>query len=186
MSQSGLTVPASAGSLARTLASTKTPFATIYLLRVALLLCQSNTEMLRHDSKVRVPFALRAEAHSAKSVCRFAARSAAKRASLDSLPFGEEEDRTSQVRAPGGQGPVGVSVIGCRAFSSYKHWSVATARTSVGVQSKHMSVKPKTKEHLLQLHGFRSGQRRVELAKFVAPAECWLTHRSTGPVAACG
>ena len=153
---------------------------------MALLLCQSNTEMLWHVCKVRVSFALRAAAHSAKSVCRFAAQSAANRASLDSLPFGEEEDRTSQVRAPGGQGPVGVSVIGGRAFSSYKHWSVANAGTSVGVQSKLTSAKPKTKEHLLQLHGFRSGQRRVELAKFVAPAECWLTHRSTGPIAACG
>ena len=59
---------------------------------------------------------------------------------------------------------------------TYKHWSVANAGTSVGVQSKLTSAKPKTKEHLLQLHGFRFGQRRVELAKFVALAECWLTH----------
>ena len=147
---------------------------------------QSNTVALRHISKVSESFALRAAAHSAKSVCRFAAQSAANRASLDSLPLGEGQDCTSRVRAPGGQGPVGVSVIGGRAFSSYKHRSVANARTSVGVQSKHTSSKPKTKEHLLQLHGFRFGQRRVELAKFVAPAECWLTHRSTGPIAACG
>ena len=147
---------------------------------------QSNTVALRHISKVSESFALRAAAHSAKSVCRFAAQSAANRASLDSLPPGEGEDRTSRVRAPEGQGPVGVSVIGCRAISSYKHWSVANAGTSVGVQSKLTSAKPKTKEHLLQLHGFRSGQRRVELAKFVALAECWLTHRSTGPIAACG
>ena len=142
--------------------------------------------MLWHVCKVRVSVALRAAAHSAKSVFRFAAQSAANRASLDSLPFGAKKDRTSQVRAPGGQGPVGVSIIGGRAFSSYKHWSVANARTSVGVQSKHTSSKLKTKEHLLQLHGFRIGQHRVELAKFVAPAECWLTHRSTGPIAACG
>ena len=153
---------------------------------MALLLCQSNTEMLRHDSKVRVPFALRAEAHSAKSVCRFAAQSAANRASLDSLPFGEKEDRTSQVRAPGCQGPVGVSVIGGRAFSSYKHWSVANARTSVGVQSKHTAVKPKTMKHIVQCNGLRSVQCRVEHAKVVASAGCWLTHRSTGPIAACG
>ena len=86
--------------------------------------------MLRHDSKVRVPFALRAEAHSAKSVCRFAAQSSASRASLDSLPPGEGQDRTSRVCAPGGQGPVGVSVIGGTAVSLYKHL-VGRQRTCV-------------------------------------------------------
>ncbi len=97
---------------------------------MTLLLRQSNTMALRHISKVRVSFALRAGAHSAKSVCRFAAQSAANRASLDSLPFGEEEDRTSQVRAPGGQGPIGVSVIGGSAVSFYKH-SVSRKRTCI-------------------------------------------------------
>ncbi len=113
-----------------TLASTKTPFPTIYLFRLALLLCQSNTEMLRHVSKVSESFALRAAAHSAKSVCQFAAQGAANRASLDSLPFGEEEDRTSQVRAPGSQGPIGVSVNGGSAISFYKH-SVSRKRACI-------------------------------------------------------
>ena len=88
---------------------------------MALLLCQSNTEMLGNVSKARVSFALRAAAHSAKSVCRFAAQSAANRASLDSLPPREVQGRTSRVRAPGGQGPVGVSVSGGNAVSIYKH-----------------------------------------------------------------
>ena len=153
---------------------------------MTLLLRQSNTMALRHISKVRVSFALRAGAHSAKSVCRFAAQSAANRASLDSLPFGEKKTahRRSVLQGVKVQ-LVFPSLVAVR-FRFISTWSVANERASIGVQSKHTSSKPKTKEHLLQLHGFRFGQRRVELAKFVALAECWLTHRSTGPIAACG
>ncbi len=86
--------------------------------------------MLWQVCKVRVSVALRAAAHSAKSVCRFATQGAANRASLDSLPLGEGKNCTSRVRAPGGQGPVGVSAIGGISLSSYKHL-VCRKRTGI-------------------------------------------------------
>jgi hypothetical protein len=71
-------------------------------------------------------------------------------------------------------------------FRFISPWSVAIARASSWVQSKHTLVKPKSMEPLVQFNGLRSVQRRVEHAKVVASAGCWLTNRSTGPIAACG